>query len=234
VLLTCDILPTVAPLPNVPSVVRVVCRQTVGTDMDVINRLYFQYNSVALSNTQMSTWCTAVATAWSAHISGSQNQITTLVEVTAEDLTSPTSSVGSATVSHAGALTDSPIAAGTAMVIGGLIARRYRGGKPRTYLYVGGSNEIGGVDPQMWSSAFPGTVQAAWAAFIAACNAAWPFSGTVQVNVSYYEGYTNFTYPSGRVKAIPKLRVGGPITDVITGYKANPNIASQRRRNQTP
>jgi hypothetical protein len=54
---------------------------------------------------------------------------------------------------------------------------------------------------------------------------------TAQVIVSYYQGYNApTTLPSGRVKQTPKLRVGGPVVDTVTGQNAAVKIASQRKR----
>jgi hypothetical protein len=50
------------------------------------------------------------------------------------------------------------------------------------------------------------------------------------VNVSYFQGFHNFTFPSGRVKAIPTVRPV-PVVDLINNFSVNPHVGSQRRRN---
>lgn len=84
----------------------------------------------------------------------------------------------------------------------------------------------------IWSAGFQSSLASNFAAFIAACVLAPPASmGTVtHVNVSYFDGFTNKTFPSGRVKPVPTLRAT-PLVDTVLAYTANPKVASQRRRN---
>jgi len=57
-----------------------------------------------------------------------------LVEVICTDLSSDTGNVGSFSSGVAGSNSDPPISAGSSLMVNWQIARRYRGGKPRTYL----------------------------------------------------------------------------------------------------
>jgi hypothetical protein len=90
------------------------------------------------------------------------------------------------------------------------------------------------TDPQTLTGAYVTALNDAWANFeadvVADLVGTWAASAK-PVSVSYYEGFTPFTFPSGRVKNLPKLRVGGPVVDPIVSYNTNPRVASQRRRN---
>ncbi len=115
------------------------------------------------------------------------------------------------------------------------IARRYRGGHPRTYLGALVSADLAG--PAIWNATTLASLVTAWAGLmgdIAARVDTWTASpGAQHVNVSYYFGFHNVTYPSGRVRSVPTLR-STPVIDFVTNYGSNPNVCSQRRRNQSP
>lgn len=221
------------PLPPVDAVLRIALKYTLDADIDVINRFFASYSGAAPSTAELDTFCTTVGTGWADELADIAPTNLHLVEVTAEDLTSATAASGTATVSHAGTAGSVTDTAARCLIVKRLIARRYRGGHPRLYLPYGVGADT--TTSQTWNPTFVTTAVAAWVSFMGVVTAAgWSGAGTISdVNVSYFEGYTNFTFPSGRVKAIPKLRAT-PLVDVVTGYSGNPNLASQRRRNQTP
>ena len=218
-------------LPAVPKVVRVVCKQTLQDDLDVINRFYLQYSGTAPTATQLNTFANAVATQWGANVSPLQISNAVLVLVSVEDLSSATGAVGSFTANVPGTRAGSTLSASVCGVILETIARRYRGGHPKVFLWSGAETDIQTVGT--WKAAFTTALASGWAAFITGvATAVWTGGGTLTaVNVSYYSGFTNFTYPSGRTRPRPTLRVS-PLVDAITGYVGRTIIGSQRRRNQ--
>ena len=112
------------------------------------------------------------------------------------------------------------------------IARRYRGGKPRTYLPIGGAGKL--QDAQTWTSAFVADIQAALNQIIAdiAVTASGGCALGNLVNVSYYEGFVSSQNPiTLRWRTIPKQRTAGPLVDPVTSWVAETRIGSQRRRN---
>jgi hypothetical protein len=128
-----------------------------------------------------------------------------------------------------GTRTGATLGAQVAFVISGEIFRRYRGGHPRNYFPFGVDTDS--YDARSWHTAFQTDVSEGWGEFVNAVEAAgWTGAGTLTpVNVSYYEGFTNHTYPSGRVRPIPTLR-GTPVIDVIESYIFRPDYETQRRR----
>lgn len=223
-----------APLPSVLLGCEMITRFDTGSDLDVINRYFFStLESSSPTNADWNSWCNSVATDWNSLMAPQYPTDVTLVEVTARDLTSATSGVGIANVSHAGTRTGTMLPAGAAVVVGHQIARRYRGGKPRSYLNAGVTGDL--ATPQTWTAGFTTSLLTQYNLWLAAIEAitVGAINSSQYINISYYHGFTNFTYPSGRIKAIPTPRTT-PLQDPIVSNKINPNVASQRRRNKTP
>lgn len=222
-------------LPAVSEVLRVALIGTLGGDTNVVNRFYIDFAGGSGTNPGLATACTSIANSWNTNLAGLFPPDYTLAQVTAEDLTSSTSPVASATVSHPGTRSGNALAAGQAAVVRCHIGRRYRGGHPRQYLACFTNTDL--ANAQTWQPASMASLQSAFAAFMTGvCNAVntWTSdTGAQQTNVSYYQGFTNRTYPSGRIYPVPNVRAT-PVTDLVTSYSVNPHVGSQRRRNQTP
>lgn len=109
------------------------------------------------------------------------------------------------------------------------IARRYRGGHPRSYWPLGTEADFGTI--LNWSGSFITAVDAGISAHINACLAATggTTSLTNLINISYFHGSVPFTEPSGRVRNIAQLRAT-PVVDVISYKFARDFYASQRKR----
>lgn len=220
-------------LPNVPKVVRVDSHFQEATDPNVMVRMFLRYSGT-LSLADATQWCQNIATASAAFWLANGQPTLTLVLTELTDLTSPTAPQVQNSTSQSGTSSAHPLAAGTAMVIKYKIARRYRGGHPRAYLP--GMSGLWLQTPTLWAAASAAGVLTDWNTFLASSvnNATIPTAGTLDhVNISYYQGFTNHTYPSGRVKAIPTPRAT-PLVDAITGTAVNLTPASQRRRNEQP
>jgi hypothetical protein len=114
-----------------------------------------------------------------------------------------------------GTSTGAALTQGTATVLDFKIARRYRGGKPRTYLPSGRAADQN--DLNTWTSTYQSAVDSAWTAFIAAVLAigGTGITLTQHVNVSYHTG--------GAIRPTP-------VVDNITAYSMALRISSQRRR----
>jgi hypothetical protein len=217
-------------LPAVPSTIRVQWKGSQSVDLDIINRMYFQYSGSSPTAAQLNTMASTVATAWNSDMGSVTNSGYTLTEVIIEDLNSSTGAVGTATVSHGGPRGGNGSSLAQAMLVNFTLARRYRGGKPRIYLPPPASTDYN--TPDAWTTGVITATTTAIQSFISGIIAAvWTGGGTLtQVNVSYYEGFTVFTGPTGRARNIPKLRTGGPQVDAITSSAANIKPANQRRR----
>lgn len=218
-------------LPAVPKVLKVIVTSHMGDAKDIANILHWQYSGTAPTAAQASTFAESIRSAWATDILTHQDQNYSLDKVTVIDLSSSTSAEGQSTGAPAvGSITTAGLALGSALIVSSQIARRYRGGKPRTY--IGGQASVNVTSAGEFGSGYLTTMATQWTSFVNTVDAAgWTGAGTLdQVNVSYFAGFTNHTYPSGRTKAIPTVR-GTPLVDVITGFVMRPKIGSQRRRN---
>lgn len=220
-------------LPPVPKVVRTDFHWVQSTDSNLMVRLFFQYTG-SLSTTDAQTWLDNIVAAMGTFMSTVINSEMTLTMSQLTDLTSNSAAQVQSTVQHVGGIVQAPLPTGTAMVMKYHIARRYRGGHPRTY--IPGLSYTYLTTSGQFNSTSLSSVVSAWETFLAACTASTnpaAIGTIVHVNVSFFSGFTNVTLPSNRVKSVPKPRVT-PLVDTITGVGGNPAPASQRRRNETP
>jgi hypothetical protein len=194
------------------------------------NRLYFRYSSGPANPTDLASFNAAIATAWVAHIAPLCSTAVQLNEIDVLDITTHSGASSEASYTDAGSRAGSAIANQVAFNLEYDIARRYRGGKPRIYLPAGVTTDQ--YDGAKWQTSFVSTVETDFAAFITAVTAftATTITSLGHVNLSYYQGFTNFTQPSGRERAVPKYRSPNAIHDVIEGYSGKVIYGSQRRR----
>lgn len=220
------------PLPPAANVIKIAIVGHIQNDLDVVTRFFMHYTGSAPTPAQLNTLATAISVAWTNRLQGLHTLDKNIDSITIEDLTSSTGAVGVWTGQISGTLAENPLPAGTALLLNYSVARRYRGGKPRQYLYVGSQARLS--NPQFWVGAFLTTTLTDWGLFIGDIKAA-PWAGATidqQVNVSFYSGYTNFTGPTGRIRARSTPRVGAAVVDNIIATSANTRFASQRRRNR--
>jgi hypothetical protein len=220
------------PLPPVtdPACLRVEFRIADDASIDAGSRFFLSYTGTAPSESDLNTLATAVATIWQTYLAGALASDESLRSVTITDLSSDTGNVGAWEGDFAGTAEHPSNPAGVCMVMNHSVSRRYRGGRPRTYLRTGTAQDLTGTNE--WASAALTDTLAAWEAWIAGILATTGIgiSLTNIVNVSYYEGFTVFTTPSGRVKNLPTLRTGGPHVDPVTSTTPAAKLGSQRRR----
>jgi hypothetical protein len=220
-------------LPAVARVVRVDVAFSIPGDNNAEFRKFLQYTGV-LTAGDAQTWVSAIHAAFNTRMAGQLYTGCTLKQTTLTDLSSSSAAQAFDATPHAMANANTSLPSGLAMVIKARIARRYRGGHPKTYLPgVPNALLVGG---NQWSAAGMAGIIAAWNLWISDCLTSVPIAAApaTEVNVSYYEGFVATPTPSGRYRNIPRLRPGGPVVDVILGHAINSTAASQRRRNETP
>jgi hypothetical protein len=222
----------VPPLPNALQVLKVSLKLTDAADLDIVQRLFFHYTGPAPTVAQLVAFATSVEGAWAGNLAQLHTVDKALVLTTVEDLTSPTGAVGQFASLAPGSYAGSALPAGVAVMTNWAIARRYRGGKPRTYWPMGRQADV--ATPQTWSGAFISAVQTDLALFIAAVKALTWAGATIdnQVNVSFYSGFTTTGGGAVRAKNHSTPRVGNAVVDIISGFGVNGRFASQRRRNR--
>lgn len=220
-------------LPAVPGVLRIIFDWTVGSDITVGCRLFYAYTGAAPSSAD----CLSLATDIHGYAVDSLNPLLSsgqfLDSVRVTDMASDTGGDATYALVSAGTRAGSQNPASVCIVEQHKITRRYRGGKPRTYWPFGVDEDL--LTPQLWTTTFVAAMNSGFAAFTAAVSALTAGTTDVndQVNVSYYSGFTPVLNPvTGRTRDVPKLRVGGPVTDTINSSIADQTIGSQRRRIQ--
>jgi hypothetical protein len=198
------------------------------------SRFYVGYSGGPPDAADLDTLAGAVASAWTTHMAPMVNSNEHLVGVTITDLSSSTGAIGAYTGNVAGSRSGPTLPASACAVVNHRIARRYRGGRPRTYVRAGVQSDLEGTNT--WTSGFLTDMLAAWEAWIAAILGTTGIGITsLQIqNIGYYEGNLVFTGPTGRARNIPQLRkVGGvptPYVDNITSSSVALKVGSQKRR----
>lgn len=217
-------------LPNVPGVIRVDHRFTVGNDQNVNSSLRFKYTGGPPTTAQLNALAASINAAFNTNMLALLATGNTLNEVWVQDLADMTKPIGvDATVRTGSA--GGALPASICMVTGYKIARRYRGGHPRGYWPFGwaGSPTNGVAN---WAGTFVTQVQNAINAYITAIKALT--SGgiviTGQASVGYYGGApVSYTRPNGQTAYRPAL-LGTPHVDDVFQIVANTRMGSQRRR----
>jgi hypothetical protein len=133
------------------------------------------------------------------------------------DIASNTGAQGQGGITTSGTLATLSNPASTCVVVNHQIARRYRGGKPRTYCPFGTANELNSEGT--WTAAFTGNVSTSFSTFLTTALAASSGGVTLThfVNVSYFH--------AGALR-------GTPVVDNIVASLARQPIGTQRRRNK--
>jgi hypothetical protein len=219
-------------LPNVPGVLKYVLEFNVEADARAQCVHHFSYTGGPPSGANLVAMANSAIAAANSNYIGIMGDSVSIGGCIITDLTSATSATGvGTTAGSAGTRGTTLLAPGTAVVVAHTIARRYRGGHPRSYFPFGISTDI--LTTGLWASGFITSVQADFAAWVTAVLASGAGCTVAQlVNVSYYAGFISSQNPvTGRWRNIPRTRVT-PVVDTVTGSVARTKIGSQRRRNR--
>jgi hypothetical protein len=208
-------------LPSVPQVVKVIVHWSLS-EKDGVNIFHVGYSGAAPTDAQLNTYAQfwfdlmgSAAPAWVEQYS--------LTQCEAIDLTSPTASSGSYSGNVPGTDDGEFIGANTAFLVNWTIARRYRGGHPRSYFPWGSAGDM--TNPQNWDGGFVDTVQSLVSSILSSAQDTdiGSASSTGLKQVSYYG-------PNPTPPPVETTLRAVPIVDTITAGTAVPEIASMRRR----
>lgn len=218
-----------APLNPVPNTLRIVLEGFVDTsaaDTLWVNVLHYTYAGTPPSNSACTTIGTNVANTWAADVASLCPSPTTLQVVTVTDLTSTTSGEGEALVLHPGTRGDDSIPANAAVLVSYPSTLRYKGGHPRSYLYVLGNADLLGATN--WSTTATAEVQSKWNQFLNDVRNAGTGTGTTLTNFATVR-YRGKFLPNG---GPPHFYLTNPIVNVVApgGGVARQQMASQRGR----
>jgi hypothetical protein len=218
-------------LPVVPNVVRWDLFFSIGADIRALCRMHIGYTGSAPNSASCTAFAVSLDTIADAELAVYMNSANAVTGCRVTDLSSLTGGQGESLTTTAGSLTDEPLSAATAVLASMTIGRRYRGGKPRTYLPLGDAGTVS--TPQTWDPTFITNVQASLDAIRTDIGTLVQSGCTLTdlVNVSYYSGFTVVTSPTtGRARNVPTLRVT-PVVNQALSWSAEARFASQRRRN---
>lgn len=218
------------PLPPVPGVIKITLKYDVGTDHNVLNRLFHSFTGGPATQTDIDAFASHVRSSFAANMVSVMNSNISLVETDAEDLSTTSGVLGVDLTAVPGTLSGAANPAATSVVISRQIARRFRGGHSRIYFPGATNNEL--TNPETWTSAYVAGVLADFIAFSTDIDTftSSSLNAVEPVVVSYFLGHTNVLYPSGYYRAIPTAR-SSPLVSPVTSYRVNQSVGSQRRRN---
>lgn len=202
-------------------------------DTDVINRWFLKYSGApgVLTDADCHVIANGAVNEWGFNVKSHISNQYSIYETICEDLSSPVGGLGNDVTPETGTVASASVPGGTALVLKETIARRYRGGHPK--VFIAGVPAAALASPDAWDPTSAGNIATGWQTMVTATETFFPGPTlpVVPVNVSRYLGGDWVLYPSGKYRRVPRPRVGGPTTDVITSWIANLRPASQRRRN---
>ena len=219
-------------LVDQPGVLRIKHYFSVGADLNVSTSLYFKYSGTAPSDAD----CAAIASearscwnnAWLGHLSSARAQL----GASCQDLTTPSSGFGESLITSVGGGSAEDLAASTCLLVNYHIARRYRGGKPRSYWPTNIAVDLS--TPHTWDTGVLATMTGEWQTSYLDVLVGFVQGGTTigpQVSVSYYSGFTTPPVaPGHRAKNVSTPRAVAITPDLILGFTLNPKPGTQRRR----
>jgi hypothetical protein len=218
------------PLPSVPNALSCVFVWSSSGDINMQTKWFFRYSGGAPDATACTALAAAIYTAMAAQDDqwGSDVDLTNVIVT---DLSSVSGGQGEESASTPGGKTPGALSMSTCLLINYKINRRYRGGKPRSYLPWLVETDL--TNRRAWNGAAVATAEGRLSTIFAAIIGASSGSTTIteHINISYFDGFTVVTNPTtGRARNVSSRR-GTPVVDAITGFTGSTRPASQRRRN---
>jgi hypothetical protein len=188
------------------------------------NVLHWTFSGGPPSPVALATQALGIATNWTATMAPECPVHITLTKVVITDLTSNTAGQGEWIGNVPGTRGDDTLTANAAMLVNYPVDMRYRGGKPRTYLAVGGNAD--NSDAAHWSAAFVAEAESHWrnhTMYIASSGQTGYSMGT-QCAISYVGKYRpnvpGTNYPTPLILSFDSNQAGVTVAQ----------IASQKRR----
>jgi hypothetical protein len=187
--------------------------------------------TLALSSTDATTLLTTLAGAWNTEMAGLTGPDYTLNAVSVNDLGSRTGVESTLVVSHVGTNVNHGIAASAAFVMSAHVALKYRGGHSRVYIPGIASTFL--TDTNTWSAGGQGSVFSAWTGMLSTLTTSPPVGvgALSQVTVRYISS-NKADFPSGSEPSEFPALLPTPMVLGVTSWSSNPQLGSQRRRNQ--
>ena len=204
------------PLPPVQHILRTQFVWSCVYNQNIHSSFYWHLLTEPSNSSDLQAFAALCASKWGSTLNSSQPTDVTLSKITASHLGNPVFLDGVYTGSGAGNLTGQHLVTlETSVLVNYHIGRRYRGGKPRVYLPLGGGNSLS--DGGHWQDVFVSQVQSQFTSFVNGVTSG--AAGTIAT-----DGLYNVSYYSGK-----ELRPT-PVIDQVLSWSVNKIPGSQRRR----
>ncbi len=219
-------------LPAVPEVVRVSILWASGSDVDILTKLHFAYTGTPPNPAAAAALAADIDDAVATYFPALLNTDSVIRGVEIQDLSVfEGGASGAHLVTTAGTRAGGLLPAGVAAMVNYAIARKYRGGKPRSYLPLLVASDL--ASTSAWSAEAATAVNAAVTSLFtdvgAMVEGGCELGGPVQV--SYFHGYDTPRPRSNGHLYYPPLPRDVPVVDPLTSWSLNLKPGSQRRRN---
>jgi len=221
-----------APLPPVPKALQFQLFYSDGSGAEIINNIWFRYTQ-SCSAGDLQTLCDEIMTQYATHFAPQVMPNVILEEVFGNDHSSPTApQAGNTHAPVPGTSTGTnSLSSGAAFVMSNLGSMKYRGGHSRTYIP---GIAIGGLqDKNTWTQTAQVNALNGWQALWAAVIQAAPIAlGVLARVIAHRYGRTSTSPVLTADSDLPSVPLTNPFTEDIVAYRTNPQVGSQRRRNQ--
>lgn len=225
-------------MPALPQVMKTI-KISLGWTLDgspAGSRFFMSYTGGPPTTTDLTTFCGAIATQYSASFAGFFPTSTILTSVQAEDLNTSSGALGVVAVSVPGVNGGTALTANATLDVDFKIDRRYRGGHPRISFPAAAQDYL--ATNQKWGSTVIGDMNSDWGAFIVYLQSLsyTSFVPVDHVSVPYYKGVYTTTPPwrGPGFKYPPKPQTSPVTPDLVVSHSARTIVGSQRRRLTTP
>lgn len=202
-----------APLPPVPGVCKVALTGTLDL-IPIATVFHMGYQGPPPTGQTLEAAAQETMDQWNAYLIAHMCNTTVYQLATWTDLSSETGAVGVFEQTLTGAASGVAVPNSVQLVVSKAIARRYRGGRPRTYIPGLPSTQL--VSQTTWASAFAVTIADAWSTFISG------ISGSVSVPFTTGEVCVHYVKNG--------LPLPAPLVDSTHGATARTLVGTLRRR----
>lgn len=203
-----------AALPAVANVIKFTVEGSCD-GVPTANSLHWAYAGTLPSAAALNAFTSALLTAWGTQFSPLMGTDCSVLLATAIDLSSTSGASGQTSNTTAGVRTGGRVPSSSAVVVSKSIARRYRGGHPRSYIQAGTFTDLD--DSAHWSTGLTVAVDGAYDAVRVAVTGQVSGGCTLgnEVTVSYFTALAP--------RAVP-------LVEPVTGHTTRTHIGTQRRR----
>lgn len=216
-------------LPSPGKVFRVTHHYQLDEDLHAVSRLYFSYTGTPPAPFALDSLATTLYGDWIDNTGSLLAAVNKQLSLEIDDLSSSSGDVGLYATTNNGSRSGARTPASAAVLASYPVRRKYRGGHGRGYWPWGVAGDL--QDDQTWTSAFVTACNTGLGNYLsAAIGHIGATYGTVsQVVVSWHQGNTVFTGPTGRARNISQVR-STPVVDPVSAFTIKTGVAQQRRR----